>query len=77
MNEMIYQLQLPEMLKVKDGFHHDLNAIVNVELRGPNLPWEDEMWITIKLDAVHIYKHKIESITFSKKFLLACHDAAT
>lgn len=77
MNEAIYQLQLPEMLKVKDGFHHDLNARDTVELRGPNLPWEDEMWICIKLDLEHIYSHKIESNTFSKKFLLACHDAAT
>lgn len=32
---------VPEMLKVKEGFHHDLNARASDELRGPTLPWKD------------------------------------
>lgn len=28
-------LEPPEMLKVKEGFHHDLNANAIDELRGP------------------------------------------
>lgn len=34
----IYQFKVPEMLKVNEGFHHDLNANDKVELRGPAFP---------------------------------------
>ena len=30
--------EIPEILNAKDGFHQDLNAKVNVELRAPTLP---------------------------------------
>jgi len=30
-----FPLEVPEMLKVKEGFHHDLNARAIVELLGP------------------------------------------
>ena len=35
-------LEAPEMLKVKEGFHHDLNANAIEELRGPTFPWKYE-----------------------------------
>lgn len=31
------------MLKVKEGFHHDLNANAIDELRGPILPWKKDI----------------------------------
>lgn len=31
-------VKIPEMLKVNEGFHHDLNAIASEELRGPTFP---------------------------------------
>lgn len=31
-------ISVPEMLKVNEGFHHDLNAIASEELRGPTFP---------------------------------------
>ena len=36
------RLEAPEMLKVKEGFHHDLNANAIEELRGPTFPWKYE-----------------------------------
>lgn len=47
------------MLKVKEGFHHDLNANATVELRGPTLPCNDEIQIFIELDVIHNFKHNI------------------
>lgn len=34
----VYTIGLPEMLNVKEGFHHDLNARDKDELRGPTFP---------------------------------------
>lgn len=31
-------VKIPDMLKVNEGFHHDLNAIESEELRGPTFP---------------------------------------
>lgn len=66
------------MLKVKEGFHHDLNANDTVELKGPTFPCKDEFDI-FKPDITHSYEARdgIRNPTFSKKFLLACQDAAT
>jgi hypothetical protein len=33
------QIKIPEMLNVKEGFHHDLNAHARDELRGPTFPY--------------------------------------
>ena len=44
---LIVMEDLPVILNVKDGFHHDLNANVNVELRAPTLPciiWDCEFY---------------------------------
>lgn len=36
--EKLFTEDIPEILNAKDGFHHDLNANVSVELRAPTLP---------------------------------------
>ena len=35
--------KIPEMLKVKEGFHQDLSANAIDELRGPILPWKKDI----------------------------------
>ena len=72
---LIVMEDLPVILNVKDGFHHDLNANVNVELRAPTLPciiWDCEFYYQHFL----ILKKSSKWFTFSKKFLLDCQDAA-
>lgn len=34
--------EAPEMLKVKEGFHHDLNTNAIDKLPGPTFAWKDE-----------------------------------
>lgn len=41
------------MLKVKEGFHHDLNAKTIDELRGPAFPCKGEMYIFMEVDMIH------------------------
>ena len=37
---------VPEMLNVKEGFHHDLKAKAIEELKGPNLPLENQVMVS-------------------------------
>lgn len=60
---------------MKEGLHQDLNAKATEEVNGPNFPCTKE-----KTHNQGKYNHlKLRhnaSLTFNRKFLLACHDAA-
>lgn len=52
--KIVYQLKkIPETQKVKEGFHHDLNAKSTDELSGPAFPCKVEMNRFTKLDVIH------------------------
>lgn len=48
--EEFQKKKAPEILKVNDGFHHDLNANVNDELKGPSFPYKNRIEIYTKYD---------------------------
>lgn len=66
----INQLQAPEMLKVKAGFHHDLNAKDADELWGPTFPCKDGYWYFSNLIQSVVIKHMVapEALPSARSF---------